>query len=216
MEENIEEFEVLQVTVRAILEEEWKSLMSRDVILKAVIENITNGWPKKCSDLPCELQPFWNVRDELSIAGTNVLKADKIIPPEELRIRISEIAHEGHLGRSLTKSKLRSGYWFPGMDTLIENLVKECHACGLSDKTKSTRRTPLEPVHVPIKAWEKLGLDFFGPLQISGLQERFIIVLVDYFSKWVTITFVNKVDTKTIILFLSDVFANEGIPHAHY
>lgn len=184
-----------------------------DATLNTVAEFIKKGWPKRCGDLPDELQPFWNVREELSVVRSNVCKSDKVIPPLSLRQRICELAHEGHLGRNLTKSKLRSGYWFPGMDHLIEDLVKGCHACGISDKTKYTRRAPLEPVHVPIKPWEKLGLDIIGPLQVTGLQERFIIVLVDYFSKWVTIKFVCKVDTKAINIFLSDTFASEGIQH---
>lgn len=54
------------------------------------------------------------------------------------------------------------------MDSLTEELVKECHACSLTDKSKKTRKTPLELVQVPTNPWDKLGLDIIGPIHVAG------------------------------------------------
>ena len=40
----------------------------------------------------------------------------------------------------------------------------------------------------------------------------YAIVLVDYYSKWVELAFVPEVTSKSVITFLSQVFAREGLP----
>ena len=59
---------------------------------------------------------YWEVRPELSHIGNAVYRQEKRIPPLGIRQKIVDIADEGHLGRSLTKAKVRSEYCWPGMD----------------------------------------------------------------------------------------------------
>lgn len=147
---------ILEVSLPAVVREQWDLNMDQDHNLKRVKEYVIKGWPNKCKNLPEEVQSYWNVREELSVEGDLLLKSGKIVPPEGLRNHILNLTHEGHLGRSLSKARLRSDYWFPSMDQLMEEKVRDCHACSLSNKTKSLGHIPLIPVEVPT-ALEQVG-----------------------------------------------------------
>ena len=42
-----------------------------------------------------------------------------------LQKKVVDAAHEGHQGITKTKSFLRSRLWFPGMDAMVERMVRE-------------------------------------------------------------------------------------------
>ena len=42
---------------------------------------------------------------------------------------ILELAHEKHPEIIKTKALLRENVWWPGMDSDVENFIKECHPC---------------------------------------------------------------------------------------
>ncbi|KAJ1208271.1 hypothetical protein NDU88_003657 [Pleurodeles waltl] len=112
----------------------------------------------------------------------------------------------------MTKSRLRTVYWWPGLDRDVEAVVKDCLTCARNDKNKVVVKSPLSPVAVPEKPWVKLGLDFMGPFHLLPANERYVMLIVDYTSKWVVTKCVNSVDTRTVIEFLKEEFSREGVP----
>ncbi|KAJ1166690.1 hypothetical protein NDU88_007087 [Pleurodeles waltl] len=196
--DNSEEFddEVIINWVRemAINEEEWKLAVERDPDRHKLGEFIVKGWPEH-RDIPDSLKGYWNVRDELSLNGSELFRGSKSIPPEGVRSKILNLAHEGHLGRSLTKSRLRTIYWWPGLDRDAEAVVKDCMSSARNDKSKVVAKAQLSPIEIPEKPWAKLGLDFMGPFHLLPANEQYVILMVDYASKWVVTKCVNSVDT---------------------
>ena len=67
------------------------------------------------------------------------------------------------------------------MDAEVEETVKNCEVCSANDKIARARSTPLQPVSLPAAAWDKIGIDFIGPMEAPRSQ-RYAVVLVDYFS----------------------------------
>lgn len=114
-----------------------------------------------------------------------------MIPPIDFRGKVINLAHEGHLGRSLTKARVRERYWWPGMDHMTKDVVKDCMSCASNDKSHITNHVPLSPVEVPDAVWSKLGLDIIGPFKLMPSYERFVLLLVDYTSKWVVMKCVS-------------------------
>ena len=75
---------------------------------------------------------FLQVKDELSVYQDKlVLCGSRVVIPESLQSRVVKIAHEGHLGIVKTKQLIRDRVWFPGMDKMVENEIKQCSACQL-------------------------------------------------------------------------------------
>lgn len=65
------------------------------------------------------------------------------------------------------------------------------------------------PVGVP---WERVGVDFLGPLPITKQGNRYIMVCIDYLSKWVEAFPVPDQTARTTAKVLLEVVAHFGCP----
>ena len=194
-----------------ISEAELRNSSSTDQTLEQVFNYMHSDWPKRKS-LDASMQAFYDVQYELSEYDGFLLRGERVVVPQELQSRIMNIAHEGHLGITLTKCRIRQDYWWPSMDNHIETLVRECIMCAQSDKSQKTFDAPLTPVPLPDGPWQKLAFDIMGPYENRPPHLRYVLVLVDYYSKWPEIEFVQSITTRVVIRFLSSVFAREGFP----
>ena len=69
---------------------------------------------------------------------------------------------------------------------------------------------PRVPHVLPQEPWEKLAIDFNGPHAACG--NRLILVIVDYFSRFVVARFVNSTDIDSVTTVLESVFEVLGNP----
>ncbi|KAJ1183779.1 hypothetical protein NDU88_000593 [Pleurodeles waltl] len=203
---------ILWVDLASLMKKEWVEETEKDQTLQLIKDRIIKGWSDKVKDVEETLRSYWNVRLELHVFNELVMRGERIVPPCKLWSKLVELAHEGHLGRSLTKNKLRATYWFPQMDSEVEKVVRDCWACAMSDKSHSTRKVPLSPVNIPVKPWDKLGLDILGPISHLGNKGQYMFVLVDYHSHWTMFKIVSQITTADAIKFLTEAFMREGIP----
>ena len=65
-----------------------------------------------------------------------LFRGDQIVVPEELSQRVIDLGHEGHMGMSATKRRMRVEYWWPGLDRDVERSIHECAECFRSDKSQ--------------------------------------------------------------------------------
>ena len=86
--------------------------------------------------------------------------------PQSLVKEALAIAHGGHMGVQKTKQYLRSGLWFPKMDSEVESMVRRCIACQAV--TSSTRREPLRMTPLPPLPWQLVAADILGPEKEKG------------------------------------------------
>ncbi|KAK3039752.1 hypothetical protein RJ639_027409 [Escallonia herrerae] len=95
--------------------------------------------------------------------------------------------HEGicgqHLGgRALAHKVLRQGYYWPTMQQDAMSYTRKYDACqrfsSIPKQALSLLSTLSSPI--PFAMW---GMDIFGPPTIA--QRKFVIVAIDYFTKWV-------------------------------
>ena len=68
------------------------------------------------------MKPYFQVRNELSVRDSLVLKGNKLVIPKQLQTRILDLAHESHRGLKKTKQLLRSKVWFPNIDAKVEDM----------------------------------------------------------------------------------------------
>uniref|UniRef100_A0A3Q3NBZ8 Integrase catalytic domain-containing protein n=1 Tax=Mastacembelus armatus TaxID=205130 RepID=A0A3Q3NBZ8_9TELE len=98
------------------------------------------------------------------------------------------------------------------MATDIKRYVTSCTICQLS---KPSQRKPagfMVPIS-PQKPWEYTGVDFIGPLPRTPSGNAYIIVFVDYFSKWVEVCAVKEASALVAASkFVSEIFARHCTP----
>lgn len=171
-----------------------------DATIKAVKDALYHN---KWSELA---KPFKMFETELCFSGNILLRGTKIVMPETLRARTLELAHEGHPGITKMKQRLRTKVWWPKIDSEAETCVKRRHGC-----TMVAAPPPPEPMNrkeLPNEPWQHIAIDYLGPLP-SGDN---LLVVVDYFSRFIEIEIMKKIDSFETIKRLRVIFARFGYP----
>jgi hypothetical protein len=155
-----------------------------DHTLSEVLKFLNNGWPNRNS-LSSELKIYHQVRNELSIEdGYIVRNEDRIVVPPSLQKKLLKLSHLGHPGIVRMKRKVRETYWWPTLNQDIERQVKYCQPCQASGKSAKSETIPEITIPRPDGAWKKLAIDIAGPYYTAPNSQRFIVAIIDYFSKF--------------------------------
>ena len=107
--------------------------------------------------------------------------------PRGLRERVLDELHAskagGHLGRNKVKPKVADRYYWAGMDDDIRAYLKRCDMCARKKGTQRKHRAPLKQHRVGA-ALERIAVDVLGPLPESHSGNKYVLVVGDYWTKW--------------------------------
>jgi hypothetical protein len=139
---------------------------------------------------------------------------------EETKVpEILQEIHEGinaqHLGgRSLARKALRAGYYWPTMQHDAKEHVKKCQKCQRHGDMHLAPPSDLKTMSSPRPfAW--WGMDILGPFTVGSYQNKYLIVAVDYFTKWIEAKALAKITAFNILRFYKrNVLARFGVPQA--
>ena len=111
----------------AIVLKKIKAATAEDSTLRKLSRIIHEGnWTEYTKDTGI-ISPFISLKDELYEAKGLTYRMNQIVLPDKLQNKIIKIAHEmGHFGKTKTKQMLRSKYWFPTMNLIIEQVIGRC------------------------------------------------------------------------------------------
>lgn len=104
------------------------------------------------------------------------------------------------------KRRLRAKVWWPKIDMQTEQFVHKCQGCTLMSAANLPE--PVKRTDLPSAPWEDLAIDFCGPLP-SGHQ---LFVIVDYYSRFIEVEVMTKIDSQATIQRLTVIFARFGFP----
>ena len=183
---------------------EIKHEMEQDTSMQKLIKVIQAGWPDERQACSCELQAYWNYRDELCIHEGLIYKGKRIIIPLKLRKEILSQIHAGHMGHEKCKRRARQVVFWPGMNHEIDTLVNQCEACQKHQHQHPVE--PLKPHLVPNRPWQKVATDLFE------LNNQHYIVIVDAYSNYPEVQELTSQSSKSVINAMKTVFARLGIP----
>nr|KYP56070.1 Gypsy retrotransposon integrase-like protein 1 [Cajanus cajan] len=90
--------------------------------------------------------------------------------------------HSG--GRTLAAKVLRAGYYWPTLKGDCAEFVKRCIPCQRHGNVIHASATELHSINSPwpFALW---GIDVLGPFPVAKGQVKFLLVAVDYFTKWI-------------------------------
>jgi hypothetical protein len=121
-------------------------------------------------------------------------------------------AYGGHHGGERTAAKiLQSGFWWPTLFKDCVEFVTNCDKCQRTGSIAMRNEMPQNGI-LEIEPFDCWGIDFMGPFS-SSYKNLYILVCVDYVTKWVEATACVANDAQTVINFLKkNVFARFGVP----
>nr|GFA35634.1 reverse transcriptase domain-containing protein [Tanacetum cinerariifolium] len=119
----------------------------------------------------------------------------------------------GHHGPNYTAKKVfDSGFYWPTIYRDAYDLVKSCDACQRQGKILQRDEMPQNSIQV-YEIFDVWGIDFMG-LFPSSRGNTYILVAIDYMSKWVKAKTLPTNDTRVVCKFLKSLFARFGTPCA--
>ncbi|GJW06475.1 reverse transcriptase domain-containing protein [Tanacetum coccineum] len=119
----------------------------------------------------------------------------------------------GHHGANYTAKKVfDAGFYWPTIYRDAHDLVTRCDACQRQGKISQREEMPQNAIQV-CEIFDMWGIDFMGPFP-SSRGNKYILVAVDYLSKWVEAKALRTNDARVVCKFLKSLFARFGTPRA--
>ncbi|GKD98565.1 reverse transcriptase domain-containing protein [Tanacetum coccineum] len=119
----------------------------------------------------------------------------------------------GHHGIATTARKVfEAGFYWPHIFRDARKLVQVCDACQRAGNISSRDETPQKYIQV-CEIFDVWGIDFMGPFPSSN-GNKYILVAIDYVSKWVEAQAFPTNDARNVVNFLKRLFARFRIPKA--
>lgn len=181
--------------------------------------NIDNRW---IDDIECDPVMRDLIDESIVKSGTAYVtktscneESRTIIVPKTLRMEIFRQLHDdcGHNGLKKTLRRFKERFYWPNMAKDIKDLCKQCHICAISKDNNPPNSAPLVPIATSaLEPFQKVAVDILGPLPVSNLGNKYLVVFQDYFTKWPEVIALEKVDSDAIQTWLvSDVISRFGV-----
>ncbi|KAL4325949.1 hypothetical protein GQ457_11G033230 [Hibiscus cannabinus] len=148
--------------------------------------------------------------------------ADQIIRrciPEEEQQMILEQCHSapygGHFGGNRTAAKvLQSGFYWPTLHKDAQLFCQQCDRCQRTGNISKRNEMPLQNI-LEVELFDVWGIDFMGPFP-SSFGNLYILLAVDYVSKWVEAVATTHNDAKTVQRALRKLGINHKLSTAYH
>ena len=141
---------------------------------------------------PREKQKFINFCKNFEIKMNYLYKKNKknnnqiikVIRNFELELLLYMMHNDptsAHFSTDTMFNKIKERYYWPQMYENIREYVQSCDACQRRGKSRSNQLLHPIAVHGP---FYQIGIDFVGPLPLTPQGNKYIIVAMDYMTKW--------------------------------
>lgn len=136
------------------------------------------------------------------------------IVPKGMRREVLRANHDelGHFSVEKTIQKLLENYWFPNMRQYVQKYIATCIRCLYHKKPKGKKEGYLNPIPKGNIPFDTLHMDHLGPFNTSSGGKKYILVIVDGFTKFTFLHAVKDTKTAPVIKFLKQIFMTYGVP----
>ena len=137
------------------------------------------------------------------------------VVPLALRAELLHESHggkfSGHFAEKKMYDTLRKAYWWPGMRKDVRTHCRSCLNCATRKGTGGAGRPPLQPIPVG-GPFHRLGVDVLQ-LLLTEAGNRYVVVFMDYLTKWAEAFAVPDQSAETIArLLVEEIFCRHGAP----
>ncbi len=211
LEEMIETEEVVSDYINSVTEypvafTSLKEHQSTDEQISEKINKIKQG----------ENLSYYYVNRDVLMYKRNNKDTGKIVLPKALVNMVLKWYHStvvgSHLGYYKTLHRIRRHFYWESLYKDIREYVKNCLVCLKSKQCQKKYEGPIISDHAN-KPMTKLYIDILGELPRTVSGNKYIIIAVDDFTKYVWIKALPNAKTKSIVKALeSNIFQNYGCP----
>ena len=138
---------------------------------------------------------------------------DLVLLPRNLWTDAIWKAHEAaaHMASHATVTRALQHFYFPGMTSFTERLLRTCTTC----QTKVGNSKDQRALHRPTLSgypFRKLSLDFVGPLPVSSKGNCYILTVLDTFTRWLEAFPLRAATADRVVnTLIKEVFSRYGL-----
>lgn len=188
--------------IEAVSWDNVRQATTSDPVMCQLIQQIEDGFPSSRENLPAELRPYYQFRENLTTFDGVVLYRERVVIPPSLREKVLVSLHSSHHGVSQMCSRAESSIFWPGMTPAIAELRSQCTHCERIAPSQPSA-PPTSPI-MPLYPFQAIAADYF---QYAGYH---YLVCVDRYSNW-PIVESSASGTKGLISALRKIFITFGI-----
>ena len=195
---------------------ELKEMQEADPFLCRVIQRV-KGFPENSRDV-AELFAYGGTFCIAPSTGLLLFRdkkgAEKIVAPRKARFRIFNHFHNlvAHMSRDKTYDLCSSKFWWRGMYGDIRDFVRHCISCQECRPHSPTRAGELQQFPAT-RPWQVVHLDLIGPFTKTKNNNRFALVCVDRFTRYLILVALPTMDSETVTTaFFRHVVCKFGHP----
>ena len=188
------------------------------------VRAVLDGDEPDCEGLSWTADRFVREQDKFSVAENGLLcRCDGdgakvlVVVPRAARDKVIAVCHDhvwaGHLGPVRTLKRAQQHVWWPSMRRDIEAYIKRCEPCSKRQGYESNKGLPMGVVPAA-KPLDVVAMDVLGPLPESDGSNRYLLVISDYFTRFVVAVPMPDQQARTVAtVFLGHFVMQLGIPN---
>src|ERR1051325_273134 len=116
----------------------------------------------------------------------------------------------GHLGVEAVYNKIKERFYWKRMKQDITEYIKKCDKC--QRRGQKGGETFLHPIKVT-GPFDRIGIDFVGPLARTRKGNKYILVVTDYLTKWPEAKAMREATAKNVVNFIyREIICRHGCP----
>ena len=117
-----------------------------------------------------------------------------------------------HTGIRAARHLVKQLYVWGGMHKDIKDFVAGCEKCNTIKTTKHLRPPP-STLPPPARRFTTCHIDIVGPLPTTNTRKRYILTMIDRFSRWLEAVPISNINSDTVTeMFVHHWVARFGIP----
>jgi len=126
-----------------------------------------------------------------------------------LSAHYDDMAHDGF---EKTFRGINSNFWFPAIRKKINEYIENCFTCLMANDSVNRLEREIGLYPIPKVPLETLHVDHFGPLQQDKDHYKYILVVIDSFTRFTWLCPVKSTSSREAMEHLSSIFATFGNP----
>ncbi len=139
-----------------------------------------------------------------------------VVLPQKFRNQVLKELHSSkaaaHMGRDKTLPRLRDRYFWYGMAADVRAFLRKCVQCAQRKNPPKKSRAPLQQYRVGAPM-ERIAVDILGPLPETDQGNIYIMVLGDYWTRWMECYAIPDQQAETVAQkFVEEFVCRFGVP----
>lgn len=209
--------------------EDWSAAQRGDDILAKIISAKEADIRPPRNEISAEsplAKAYWAQWDSLSLINGCLYRkwestdgkttSNLVVVPASKKADVLKEFHNGpsgcHLGVTKTLEKLKQRFYWVGCQQDVAEWVANCPNCITAKGPVRRSRGRLQQYNVGAP-FERIAMDVAGPFPISSAGNRYVLVVMDYFSKWPEVYAIPNQEAKTVVsVFVNNWICRFGVP----